>query len=98
VCLQPDLGLARTRSIHLTGSRRRFTSTFVEPVSHTILYGIVKAWLDLIRDPGNGIFINGVRFLLSGSLLDKFNDVIEAIQLTSAYNRPALAMKSKADG
>ena len=78
---------------------RRFLSTFVEPVSHTILYGLVKAWLDLICDTKNEIFINGVRFVLSGKLLEQFNDVISGVKLSSAYNRPAQTLaKTAGDG
>lgn len=70
----------------------------MEPVSHTILYGLVKAWLELICDTSNGIVIDGIPFVLTGPVLDKFNAVINGIVMCSAYNRPPLSLESKAQG
>ena len=76
-------------------------STFIEPVSHTILYSLLKAWLDLICHTSNGIFVQGKKFVLQGGkdgILDSINDAIDSIQLSSAYNRGALSLVPAADG
>ena len=59
-------------------------------MSHTILYGVVKAFLELICDSGNGIFVDGVAWHLSTAqdgLMDRMNAIIKRVHLTSAYNR-----------
>lgn len=79
-----------------------FLTMFVEPMSHTILYGLVKAWLDLVCDSGNGITVNNTRWHLTTTQdghMYRMNNTIRAIRLTSAYNRPArtLSGPSKKD-
>lgn len=81
-----------------------FQSTFVEPMSHTILYGLVKAWLDLVCDSGNGIEVGGIKWHLTTThdgVMSKMNKTIREIRLTSAYNRPARTLagpSNKDDG
>lgn len=79
----------------------RYLSTFVEPMSHTILYGLVKAFLDLICDPGNGVVVDGVKWHLSTTkdgLMSRMNHLIRRVRLTSAYNRGARVLAAPSDG
>lgn len=69
-------------------------------MSHTILYGLVKAWVDLVCRSGNGVVVKGVPFHLHGTfpknkvekknpekLIGRMARVMRSIHLTSAYNR-----------
>jgi len=69
-------------------------------MSHTILYGVVKAFLELICDSGNGIFVDGVAWHLSTAqdgLMARMNAIIKRIHLTSAYNRGVRLLTGPSD-
>lgn len=89
----------------------RFLSTFVEPMSHTILYGLVKAWLELVCKSTNGVVVQGVPFHLhltsprkdgvsqgSEKLIERIVRIMRLIKLTSAYNRDCRLLPSGDDG
>jgi len=69
-------------------------------MSHTILYGIVKAFIDLICDSGNGVFVNGRPWHLStekDGLMARMNNILKRIHLTSAYNRGVRLLSGPSD-
>lgn len=79
-------------------------------MSHTILYGLVKAWLELVCKSTNGVEVDGVPFHLhlyppkkQGELVEKEKlihrmvRVMRRIQLTSAYNRDVRLLPSGDD-
>lgn len=62
---------------------------FMEPISHTILNGIVRGFIDFICTTGKGFIVNGRPFYLPRSIKHRIDDYIKRIQLPSAYNRPS---------
>lgn len=98
-------------AMRLTYPVCRFLTTFVEPMSHTILYGLVKAWLELICKSNNGVEVDGVPFHLHNSpgkkkdqpkdsekLIERIVRLMRRIKLTSAYNRDLKLLPSGDDG
>ena len=80
-------------------------------MSHTILYGLVKAWLDLVCNSANGLVVDGVPFHLHRTLpkkkgepkeheklIHRINRIMRRIQLTSAYNRGVRLLPVGDDG
>lgn len=67
---------------------RRFMYTFLEPMSHTILNGLWRGFLDLICS-ANGITVTGAEFRLSKGLMRRIDVIIGAVHLNSAFNRSA---------
>lgn len=64
-----------------------FQSTFVDPMSHTILYALLRAFMELICYSGNGLKVDGKPFHLDSMLLKRMNSFMATIQYPSAYNR-----------
>lgn len=65
-----------------------FQMTFVEPMSHTILNGIGKDFLELIFDTTNGIVVDGRPFHVPLDVQHDMDIVIDSLDLPSAFNRP----------
>lgn len=63
-------------------------SSFLEPMSHTILYGVVKPWLDLVCDTNNGITVDGRPFHIASSIQKEMDAVISSLKPHSSYGRP----------
>lgn len=57
-------------------------------MSHTILHGLWRSFIALICSP-NGIMVNGKEFRLSKDVMRRIDKIIDAIHLTSAFNRSA---------
>lgn len=70
-----------------------FESTFLEPVSHTILNGLLRAFLSLICDTTNGIQVGGMPFHLDNKTQERMDRFINRLQFPSAFGRPACLLK-----
>lgn len=64
-----------------------FQLTFIDPMSHSILYSLVRAFLELIRHPRNGYIVDGQMFSLDFLLQIKMDIFAEKLEYPSAYNR-----------
>lgn len=71
----------------------RFDSTFVEPMSHTILNGLTRSFLGLICDTTNGLRVNGELFHLKPATQARMDRLIKRLRFPSAYNRPACQLR-----
>ena len=66
---------------------------FREPISHTLLHGLCRGFLELICHTTNGIYtlhkgkLTG--FWLPVDIQKRLDEIIDAIHLTSAFNRSA---------
>lgn len=70
-----------------------FQSTFLDPVAHTILNGLLRGFLSLICDTANGIWVtfNNKRepFHINGPTQDRMDLFISRLRFPSAFRRPA---------
>lgn len=66
----------------------RFDGLFLEPMSHTILNGLTRGFLNLVCDTTNGLIVNGKPFHLSPATQNRMDGVISRLRLPSAFNRP----------
>lgn len=64
-----------------------FQYTFVEPMSHSILYALLRAFVDLICHSGNGIWVDGQKFSICIDVLRRMDTFSEKIEYPCAYNR-----------
>lgn len=76
-----------------SGVFRRFESTFLEPMSHMILNGLVRPFLSLICDTTNGLTVNGKQFHVPTSTQDRMDMLIRRLQFPSSFNRPACLLR-----
>lgn len=56
-------------------------------MSHSILYSLVRGFLELICHTANGYEIGGRSFCLSSDLQDRMDRFSDKIQYPSAFNR-----------
>lgn len=76
------------RAIAYVGSTNcRWQHTFVEPLSHSILYALVRNFVELICHTGNGLEVDGKKFSLSTDLQNRLDAFSDKIKWPSAYNR-----------
>lgn len=71
-----------------------FQDMFLEPMSHTILNGLLRAFLTLICNTSNGIVVNGEEFHLTTEVQNRMDGIIKRLQFPSAFNRPAVLLNS----
>lgn len=64
-----------------------FQLTFVEPLSHSILYSLVRGFLELICYAANGFVVDGRKFSLPPELQDRMDIFADKIEYPSAFNR-----------
>lgn len=61
--------------------------TFVEPMSHTILYSNLRGFMELICNHLNGLIVDGRGFFLSVELQLRMDMYMSRVEYPSAYNR-----------
>lgn len=64
-----------------------FQLTFVDPMSHSILYSLLRNFMELICNTTNGLEVDGMGFFLAGQLQDRMDTFSEKFEYPSAYNR-----------
>jgi len=66
---------------------------FLEPISHTILNGLVRSLVTLICDTGNGFVVWGEPFHLTPSTQIRMDRLIDRLVFPSTYGRPAVKIR-----
>lgn len=75
------------RSVACGGGLCSYQLTFVDPMSHSILYSLAKTFVELISHPRNGLIVGGQMFSLDMRLQIKLDIFAEKLEYISAYNR-----------
>lgn len=70
---------------------------FVEPMSHTILNGLTRGFLNLVCDTGNGLVVNGTSFHLPPATQNRMDGVISRLKFPGAFNRPPGLLRQGCD-
>lgn len=74
----------------------RFERTFVDPMCHSVWYGVGRNWLELICNTTNGIEVDGKPVCLGTQLQERADLIIHRTRLPSAYGRPPCLLRGYA--
>lgn len=64
-----------------------FQHTFVEPMSHSILYALERSFLELICHTNNGLIVDGKPFSVETDVLRRMDTFSDKFEYPCAYNR-----------
>jgi hypothetical protein len=68
----------------------RFDVFFVEPLSHTILNGLIRPFLLLIfdSDTNKGLVVNGEPFFVPSKVQQRVDSIISQLKRHGSFGRP----------